>query len=184
MPQLNLFYDRLSSCLLEDSLRPEKLMVEKELALETDRAFLLERKAQWMEVACPACCEKEQQPYGEKHGFTYVFCPACATAYMCLRPDEALLDIFHKQSLNYAHWGKHIFSATEAVRRERIHQQRAVYLADICRVLGIRGGDFLEVGAAYGSFCQEVAILKIFDTITVLEPRRIWPKSAAVRALP
>ncbi len=160
----------MSKHLLEENLRPEKLMADKERALEADRTFLLERKSQWVSVVCPACGEKEWRFYGEKHGFTYVTCPACYTVYMSPRPNASLLDSFYKQSQNYAHWSKHIFPATEAARRKQIHRPRAKYLEKICRAQGISGGDFLEVGAAYGSFCQEVAALKFFNRIIALEP--------------
>lgn len=156
--------------LCEEDLRPEKLMAQKEYALKADRAFLLERKHQWINILCPACGKSAHKFYGEKHGFTYVICSACSTIYMQPRPSEALLFEFHKQSLNYTFWSKHIFPATESVRKKNIYRPRAAHLAEICRARNITGGHFLEIGAASGCFCQEVAHLGIFDSITALEP--------------
>lgn len=160
----------MTKYLNEEDLRPNVLMKQKEYALQADRAFLLERKDEWVEVSCPACGESRYEVYGEKHGFVYVTCQTCATIYMCPRPGEDLLATFHKQSLNYAHWSKHIFPATEKIRKEKIHRPRAAHLERLCRSQNIGGGHFLEVGAAYGNFCEEVRDLEFFDSITALEP--------------
>jgi SAM-dependent methyltransferase len=63
-----------------------------------------------------------------------------------------------------------IFPASEAVRRERIFLPRAQRVADLCRRVGVRGGSFVEVGAGFGTFCEELAKLGQFDELIAIEP--------------
>lgn len=154
----------------EEEIRPAELMQRKKSALEADRLFLLERKDQWKEVSCPVCSENFQTNFGEKQGCHFVRCPACSMVYMSPRPSRELLQAYYEQSQNYAFWSKYIFPATELTRYEKIHKPRAESLVKQCADLGVTGGSFLEIGAAYGSFCRAVQETGFFRTVTALEP--------------
>lgn len=154
----------------EEEIRPAQMMRDKEKCVEADRQFLLDRRDRWVIVACPACGEQASDPYGEKLGFRYVQCRGCATIYTNPRPSLDLLHEFYSQSANYAYWNEHVFPATEEARRDRIFRPRAQRLFDYCQRFGIHTGTLLEVGAAFGTFCQEVRDLNVFDRIVALEP--------------
>lgn len=158
------------SKICEEQIRPTELMNDKQKFVDADRSFLLDRKSQWVEVACPACSSGECEPYGEKAGFTYVACAECRTIYTNPRPSMQLLHEFYSQSQNYAYWNKHVFPSTEDVRRERIFAPRAKRLAEYCKRFGVQSGTLLEVGAAFGTFCSEVKTLEMFERIIALEP--------------
>lgn len=160
------------SSISEEDIRPAQLMQDKQKCVEHDRNFLLQRQAEWVEVNCPACSCSVSKPYGEKDGFTYGECVECRSIYTNPRPSLDLLHEFYSQSQNYAYWNKHIFPSTEAVRRDRIFAPRAKRLAEYCTQFGVASGTLLEVGAAFGTFCDEVRKLNLFDEIIALEPTR------------
>ena len=158
------------SLLTEEQIRPARLMAEKQPLVEMDRAYLLARRAEWEAATCPACAGGARRPYGEKHGFRYAECVKCGTVYTTPRPSRALLQQFYASSQNYAYWNRHVFPATEPARRERIFRPRARRLVEYVRRFGLSGGTLLEVGAAFGTFCEEVRGEGIFDRIIALEP--------------
>ncbi len=154
----------------EEDIRPAAMMADKESCIEWDRQFLLSRREQWVEVNCPACAAKASTAYGEKDGFTFVQCNDCTTVYTNPRPSEALSHEFYAQSKNYAYWNRHIFPATEHTRRERIFRPRADRVAEHCRQRGMQNGVIMEVGAAFGIFCEEIKSHNIFERIIAVEP--------------
>lgn len=156
--------------LREEDIRPAALMADKQACIEADRRFLLERRDRWVAVRCPACDGAASRPFGEKQGFAYVACAQCETVYTNPRPCLELLGEFYATSQNYAYWNERIFPATEASRRDRIFHPRAQRLATLIDKLGLRPRSVLEVGAAFGTFCEELRSLGRFERIVALEP--------------
>jgi 2-polyprenyl-3-methyl-5-hydroxy-6-metoxy-1,4-benzoquinol methylase len=154
----------------EEDIRPADLMADKQAHLEWDMDFLLSRKAEWVLVACPACLSRQSSPFGSKAGFTYVECQDCATVYTSPRPSIELLHEFYASSRNYEYWNKHIFPRTEKTRRESIFRPRAERTARYADEYAIRGGTILEVGAAFGLFCEEIKTLGVFEGVIAVEP--------------
>lgn len=135
-----------------------------------DQEFLRARKAEWVDVPCPACAGTESSPFGEKDGFAYVLCADCGTVFTSPRPDVATLHAMYAQSVNYAYWNKHIFPATDATRKERIYVPRAAMLLEQARSCGLTGGTVVEVGAGFGSFCEVVRNTGFFERVVAIEP--------------
>lgn len=156
--------------LTEEQIRPARLMADKQRFVEMDLAYLLARRDEWEMVNCPACAGGERRPFGEKLGFAYAECLACGTVYTSPRPSQATLQQFYASSQNYAYWNQYVFPTTEATRRERIFRPRARRLAEFVRRFGVDGGTLLEVGAAFGTFCEEVRGEGVFKRIIALEP--------------
>ncbi|GMU21822.1 MAG: hypothetical protein AMXMBFR13_19110 [Phycisphaerae bacterium] len=171
------------AALVEEQIRPARLMADKQSCVDADRAFLLARRAEWVRVACPACDVDDPRPYGEKLGFAYVECSACGTVYTNPRPSLDLMQAFYAGSQNYAYWNRHVFPATENIRRERIFRPRARRLAELCRGHGIAGGTLIEVGAAFGTFCQEISEQGLFDHIVAVEPTPDLARTCRQRGL-
>ena len=159
-----------STAICEEDIRPAKLMADKDRCVAADREFLLARKSQWVQVACPACGCRKAKPYGEKAGFAYEECRDCGTIYTNPRPSLALSHEFYAHSQNYAYWNAHVFPATEEARRERIFRPRAARVAEYCRRFGLKGGVLLEVGAAFGTFCEAMREQGVCKEIIALEP--------------
>lgn len=167
----------------ENDIRPRRLMEEKQACLEADRAFLLSRKSYFVSVSCPACDATEACFLFEKFGFSYVECHRCGTWYMNPRPSPDMLQAFYASSQNYAYWNRYIFPASEDVRRQRIFYPRATRLAEFCQGYHVTTGAFLEIGAGFGTFCEEVRALKLFSTIYALEPTPDLAASCRQRGL-
>ena len=159
-----------AAAISEETIRPRALMDDKRAAVDADRDYLLARRGEWVEVGCPACDRPASRVYGIKAGFTYVKCPECATVFSSPRPSLALSHEFYAQSKNYAYWNRHVFPATAAVRRERIFRPRAERTVRCCESLRWRKPVLLEVGAAFGLFCEEARRLGFFDRVIALEP--------------
>lgn len=154
----------------EADIRPPAIMEAKQACVDADRAFLVERRAGWVDVECPACGSHHAAPWGRKAGFAYASCNDCGTVYTNPRPSPDLLAEFYATSRNYAYWNEHVFPATEDVRRERIFRPRAERLAKIATDLGARPGTLLDVGAAFGTFCRASIEAGLAERCIALEP--------------
>ncbi|MBU1013786.1 MAG: class I SAM-dependent methyltransferase [Bacteroidetes bacterium] len=153
----------------EIDIRPSDLMKLKEPALEHDKQFLLARKDEFIKVNCPACCSDDHSKWAIKDNFDYTICNQCNTVFMNPRANELLLADFYKQSKNYEFWNKYIFPASDEIRKERIFKPRAQKVIDFCTKHQING-TILEVGAAYGTFCEAIKGFNYFQRIIAVEP--------------
>jgi 2-polyprenyl-3-methyl-5-hydroxy-6-metoxy-1,4-benzoquinol methylase len=152
-------------------IRPLNLTEGNEQNIITDRNFLLSRKEEWVLVSCPACGEEDTNNFGIKDEIKYVVCNRCETVYINPRPSQSLLHEFYATSKSYAYWNKYIYPKTEDIRREKIFRPRVELLAEYLKKYnGSINGVFLEVGAGFGTFCQELTKLKQFKRIVAIEP--------------
>lgn len=157
------------SALRETDIRPEALLEGQKAALQHDVNFLLERVDQFDSSGCPACGASGDRIW-DKAGFHYDACPACATIFMNPRPNEKLLHAFYAQSANYAYWNKYIFPQSETARRQRIFKPRADRMLELLSEHGAGAhGSFLEIGAGFGTFCDEIQGRNLFDRVVALE---------------
>ena len=139
--------------LRETEIRPDHLMEDQAKRFAADVARLLQNRAQFVEVGCPACGQPRGRKAFEKYELTYCECEACETVYISPRPTPPILEKFYAKSENYAYWNEYIFPSSEGTRRERIFAPRAQRLQEICaRYTGSRGGTLMEVGAGFGTF--------------------------------
>lgn len=156
--------------LRETDIRPDHLLKEQAKHFKSDIERLIQRKHKFLNVCCPACDANDAREVFKKYEMTYVKCQACETVYINPRPSPELLETYYATSENYAYWNKYIFPASEETRRERIFRPRAHRLAEICRRYVIKRELFLEVGAGFGTFCEEVRDLELFKNIIAIEP--------------
>lgn len=156
--------------LKESEIRPNHLMQGQAEAFATDVRRLLEHKNDFVHVPCPACQTENGRKAFEKYELTYVVCLDCGTMYINPRPTPAILDTYYSTSANYQYWNKYIFPASQEARREKIFRPRAERIADICRRNNIKNGVLLEVGAGFGTFCEEMQRFEIFRRVIAVEP--------------
>ena len=121
-------------------------------------------------MGCSACDSRQRVARWAKFGLDYWECSDCQTVYISPRPSPAVLEWFYQGSVNYAYWNKHIFPASEAARREKIFVPRVNRFLELCARHGTRAGTVLEVGAAFGTFCQELNSRKVFKRVVAVEP--------------
>ncbi len=153
-----------------NDIRPENLMEQKKPLLESDKEYLRSRRDLFIEVDCPACKSQNSIAWAEKEGFNYKQCTECSTIFMTPRADEKLSGEFYMQSKNYDFWNKYIFPTTDAIRKQRIFNPRALKTINFCKKYGIQSGTLVEIGAAFGTFCEAIQELNFFDKIIAVEP--------------
>ena len=151
-------------------IRPDEAMAGQQAALDADIAWLAARCAGFVDVACPACGGVGSAELYEKFTMTHRRCAGCATQFVSPRPDPQTMAAFYAQSRNYAYWAEHVFPASKEARRERIFRPRADLAAGIVHAGGKADPVLLEVGAAYGLFCDEARKTGAFGRILGIEP--------------
>jgi SAM-dependent methyltransferase len=162
--------DALPPRLREGDIRPDELMDEQARRYAADVAWLLERRDRFVAVPCPACGADEPAPEWSKFDLDYLRCGACRTVYVSPRPDPELLGEYYRTSTNYEFWNDVIFPASEDARRERIFKPRAERVAEIVERHGRGRRTLIDVGAGFGTFCEEVSRLGVFERVIALEP--------------
>jgi len=159
-----------SPSLSESDIRPDHLLRGHAERYAADIARLFAHEDEFVGVPCPACGGDESRPAFEKLKLTYVSCAQCETMYVSPRPTPALLGMYYSQSENYAYWNRYIFPASEDARRERIFRPRAERVAEICGRFNVTPGALMEIGAGFGTFCEEVRRLGTFSRVLAVEP--------------
>jgi len=125
---------RLGEQLSEKELCPDDLLSGQEAAFARDIERLHRRQAEFIKVDCPACAGRSAKHAFEKYGFFFKRCNDCRTIFMSPRPSPAVMTDYYSNSENYAYWAMHIFPASEASRREKIHKpwlERVPTIADV-----------------------------------------------------
>ncbi len=156
--------------LRENDIRPERLKEKQVYHIQYDIQWLADHAWDYVDVACPACDKEERVEIFRKTPFSYALCKVCKTIYVCPRPSTSLLETFYSISKNYEYWNDHIFPASEDARRKNIFRPRAEKIQDIYNRFSSPSKVLLEVGAGFGTFCEEIHSLEIFDRIIGVEP--------------
>lgn len=156
--------------LREDEIRPETLKQGQAEFIASDIKGLLARKDEFVKVNCPACGSGSYVKAFDKYGLQYVTCKDCETVYISPRPTPEILEMYYSTSKNYEYWNKCIFPASEPARREKIFRPRVEKLVEFCKRYNVSPGVLLEVGAGFGTFCEEVNRTKFFRRVIAVEP--------------
>jgi 2-polyprenyl-3-methyl-5-hydroxy-6-metoxy-1,4-benzoquinol methylase len=167
----------------EEDIRPAHLMDPAAQAVRIDIERLLSRRQEFVRVACPACNSEASVPLFSKEGIDYEQCTSCPTFFVNPRPSPAVLEWFYAQSATYAYWNTHVFPVAEASRRELMVVPRVDLLVELCADLAVPTASLLEVGAGFGTFCEEVDSRKVFDRVVALEPTPELSTSCRSRGL-
>jgi SAM-dependent methyltransferase len=160
----------LGERLSEKELCPDDLLAGQEAAFARDIERLHAQRARFVGVECPACESKERTAAFSKYGFDFQRCGACATLYMSPRPSEDLMAEYYAHSENYAYWAKHIFPASEASRREKIHRPWLARVIELAGRHGVPLGSLVEVGPGFGTFAALATQSGRFRRVLAVEP--------------
>ena len=163
--------------LTEAEIRPDDLIAESMRTYHADVERLVAQRDSFVPVSCVACGNGTSRPRWKKNGLDFVECESCATVYVSPRPTPAILEEHYRTSENYRYWTEVIFPASENARREKIFAPRAERVLEIARRYGTRTGSLVDVGAGFGTFCEEVERLRGFERVIALEPE---PNLAAI----
>lgn len=156
--------------LKESEIRPENLIRENDDLWAEDIKKMLSDKDSFVNISCPSCESSGNRFLFEKAGFTFVACSECQTVFVNPRPSLDVLMEFYTTAKSLTHYNEKIFPATEDVRRNEIFGPRARMVADICSRHKIETGSILDVGAGFGTFCEEIKKLSNFEEVIAVEP--------------
>lgn len=159
-----------TTTLREKEIRPSHLMQRQQVAVITDIGRLLSRYEEFVEVSCPACGSGNAKPKFKKNCISYVECKECETFYVNPRPPVEVLEWFYSGSPNYKYWNDVIFPESELVRRKKIFVPRVNRLLELCSKYGVEKENLLEVGAGFGTFCEELNSKGAFRRVVAVEP--------------
>ncbi|HOW35810.1 MAG TPA: class I SAM-dependent methyltransferase [Candidatus Omnitrophota bacterium] len=154
----------------ETDIRPDRLMQGQIKHTNADRRRLLSHKGKFVSIPCPACNSRKARIAFKKGGLTYKACLDCETLYVNPRPTAAILEKCYAESEVYAYWNKYIFPQSDAARRKNIICPRVDRLIEICRRYAIKNATLLEVGSAFGTFCEEAKSRGFFSRVIAVEP--------------
>ena len=154
----------------ENLIRPDHLMQNQAERYASDLRRLMQHRDEFVSVSCPACFSNKAQTAFEKYELIYMICSDCGTVYINPRPNPSLLEWYYSTSENYAYWNKYIFPASEEARRERIFRPRVEQIAKIIERHNVETDTLLEVGAGFGTFCEEVQRTGLFSRVVAVEP--------------
>ena len=160
------------STMAESAIRPDHMVDESLRLHEEDLAWVMSHRADFVEVACPACDGQATRPDFERDGFHFVRCQSCDTLYINPRPTAQLLGEFYTSSKGINYWNDTIFPASEEARRAHIFAPRAERVVELARRHGAALGTLVDVGAGFGTFCEEVKRTGAFERVVAVEPSR------------
>lgn len=153
----------------ESDIRPDELAALIEQYAREDKQYLTERQRDFVTVPCPACGAAEGSYRFDKFEIRYEECRSCRTVFASPRPTAEILKEYYRRSKNYRFWNSHVFPASEEARRKNIFGPRVEMLEEYCVRFEVRRGVMLEVGAGFGTFCQEVIRRRLFDRVIAVE---------------
>jgi len=154
----------------EASIRTDQ-MVEQSLRMhDEDVAWIRGHARGFVEVACPACESSPRRFEFERDGFQFQRCLACETLYISPRPTAELLGEFYRRSKVINYFNDVIFPSSEEARRKQIFAPRAERVVELCRRHGASMELLVDVGAGFGTFCEEVVRIGAFGRVVAVEP--------------
>ena len=155
----------------EDDIRPKPLLDEFFRRLKADADRLAARRGEFIDIQCPICGSGDLAHAFDKDGFPYACCSSCGSRVAAPRPTADALAEYAQTSEAVAFWSTHFYRQTADARRAQIFRPRARLAADlVARGLVRRGGRFIDIGAGYGLFLEEVRTVGAFDEIVGIEP--------------
>ena len=170
--------------LRENEIRSDQYAAEARRLYERDVEKLMDQKDQFVDVSCPACGKQNYKKWGHKYKITYVMCDNCETVFVNPRPTpEMLNDYYENPESYYNFWNNVIFPASESARREKIFKPRAELVKRLCTQHPIETNTLVDVGAGFGTFCEEVKKLNLFDRVIAIEPTTSLAETCKKRGL-
>jgi len=167
----------------EGDIRPDHLMRRNEELYAEDVKRLLVCKGEFTKIPCPACESASYRALFEKDGFGFVACTKCESVFINPRPTFQMLIEFYLTSKTAKYWNDEVFPASEDSRRREIIIPRAKRVAELCRKYKTGTKVLFDVGAGFGSFCEEVRKLDVFDRVIAVEPLHHFAKSCRLKGI-
>lgn len=153
-----------------EEIRPKKFMAEISKLEQKEIKDFLKKQSQFLMVSCPACTKTDFTKRFIKNGFSFVKCQYCQTLFINPRPTSFMLEEYYATSKQLQYWNDKIFKATEIVRRKKIFKPRAKRVVKLCNLYYSNKKTIVDVGAGFGTFCDEIKKTGFFERVIAIEP--------------
>jgi 2-polyprenyl-3-methyl-5-hydroxy-6-metoxy-1,4-benzoquinol methylase len=138
-----------------------------------DVEHILKYRDEFVDVACPVDGKTNTVWRFDKSGFRFVECTSCGTLFISPRPPAPRLAEFYSSARSFALFNSKIFPNSEDSRREFIFAPRARSVVDLCQQHLVSAPEtLLDIGAGFGTFCEEIQKLQFFKTVIAVEPSK------------
>jgi 2-polyprenyl-3-methyl-5-hydroxy-6-metoxy-1,4-benzoquinol methylase len=154
----------------ENDIRPKALFDEYLKLSQKDIEIYFNDHTKFLNVNCPACRSAKVSSSFTKDSFTYLECEYCKTLYVSPRPSQEMIDSYYRTSASSKFWATTFYKETEAARRDKLFKPKAQLIKSIVVKNGVTPGALLDIGAGYGTLCEELIALNIFREIFAMEP--------------
>lgn len=155
----------------ETDIRPGVLFNQYLDVARRDIQTFFSDQRDFVEVECPGCGGDRRESAFNKLSFNYQICLDCSSLYVTPRASEKMLNHYYENGEAVKFWSSRFYKETEEARRDKIFKPRASLIKDLLQS-GILANPrvFVDVGAGFGIFLEEVERLKCFDTVIGIEP--------------
>jgi 2-polyprenyl-3-methyl-5-hydroxy-6-metoxy-1,4-benzoquinol methylase/ribosomal protein S27E len=154
----------------ENDIRPKAIFNEYLRLSRKDIEIYFNDRTKFLNVNCPACQSAKISSSFTKDSFAYLECEYCKTLYVSPRPPQEMVDSYYRDSASSKFWATTFYKETEIARRDKLFRPKAQLIKSIIAKNKIVPSTLLEVGAGYGTLCEELAALNIFKEIFAMEP--------------
>ncbi len=154
----------------ENDIRPKDIFDKYLEIARNDIKIYFDNSIDFVAVDCPACNSKELINDFGKENFTYKKCKICETLFVSPRPTQDSIDRYYRNSASSKYWTTVFYKKTEAARREKLFKPKTRMLKDLTRKYTICTEKHVDIGAGYGTFCEEIIALKFTGNTFALEP--------------
>jgi len=146
--------------LKEQDIRPDE-MFQEYLRLAEEDVKNNFRDVSYQFINCPACKSTNTTFAFQKTGLNYEYCEDCMTIFLNPRPNAEAFHRYCQKGSFVTFWAQKMYKQTESSRREKIIAPRAQMTLEKIRKFGNfeNIGIVADIGAGYGTFCQEMAKL-------------------------
>lgn len=154
----------------ESDIRPSDLAAEVYELYKIEKERILAKIGNFVKVNCPACNDKKNILLFKKEGFTFVKCVVCETVYVNPRPTKEMLFEYYKTSLSGQFWSEKIYPKSEEARVKHLVLPRVKKIIDLCDKYNIPTDSIMDVGAGFGTFCEQMQRTGKFKEVIAVEP--------------
>lgn len=131
---------------------------------------MLLRDSEFVRVNWPVCGIDVCNLKFKKNGISNSACNSCLSFYVNPKISSEVLEWYYQGSHNYRCWNEVIFPLSESLRLERTFVTWIDCLLELCLKYKVETNSILEIGAGYGTYCQEVKIRNLFNRVVAVEP--------------
>jgi len=167
----------------ENDIRPDNLAFKQKELYKIDQKNILKNKNQFIDIACPACDYNEKSFLFKRDGFNFVECNKCRTLFVNPRPSKASLFEHYNNSLSEKFWNDYIYPKSEKVRTQKIINPRIENLIKAISRYQINMNTLIDIGAGFGTFCQQIKRKIPFKRVIAVEPDHVLAESCKKKGI-